>query len=187
MRRPSGNGCACLPEPPSWATAADGKETLMQITWKISKKRGYLRPMLTYGISLEEHEKALALPPMRIKSHIPEPLDSWQEHCYPGQHERADPPALGEMYDLDVPSHKGRLWPQSVRLPWREDNNYPEVEASFRLLREVFERELSKAYASQPMALEAGLESTPEARLRVAPGVLGERLVRFARKMSEAG
>lgn len=159
----------------------------MKITWKINKKRGYLRPTLTYGISLAEHEKALALPAMRIKSCIPEPLDSWQEHCYPGQYERATQPAYGDMYDLDIPSHKGRHGPQSLRLPWREDNSYPEVEISFRHLRTVFEAEVAKAYASQPMSLECDLESSEEVQRILAPGVIGEKFLRFARKVDQAG
>ena len=34
----------------------------MHIEWKITKKRGYLRPILQYSVRLEDHEKALALP-----------------------------------------------------------------------------------------------------------------------------
>ncbi|MBQ7586213.1 MAG: hypothetical protein IJU40_08215, partial [Desulfovibrionaceae bacterium] len=80
----------------------------MQITWQILKKRGYVRPTLKYKINLEEHEKALCLPAIRVNSSILEPLDSWQEHCCPGQYERADPPQFGQPYTIDIPSHQGR-------------------------------------------------------------------------------
>ena len=92
----------------------------MHIEWNITKRRGNIRPVLHYTVTLEEHERELALPFIRVVSTIPEPPDSWQEFCYPGQHERAENPASGKTYDLEIPSHKGRLWKQSLRLPWRE-------------------------------------------------------------------
>ena len=81
----------------------------MHIEWNITKRRGNIRPILHYTVTLEEHERELALPFIRVDSTIPEPPDSWQEFCYPGQHERAGNPASGKTYDLEIPSHKGRL------------------------------------------------------------------------------
>lgn len=173
----------------------------MNIKWNISKKRGNIRPVLTYTITLDEHEKALALPPLRLVSRIPEPDESWQEHCYPGQHERAmasaperssgnpednllgNSPANapGKFHDLEVPSHEGHSWTHSLRLPWRENNSYPEVESSFRLLRDAFEKELATAYASQPMQEENSLQTSVNAKAGLAPGVLAERFLKLAR------
>ena len=65
----------------------------MHIEWNITKRRGNIRPVLHYTVTLEEHERELALPFIRVVSTIPEPPDSWQEFCYPGQHERAENPA----------------------------------------------------------------------------------------------
>ncbi|MCR4666429.1 MAG: hypothetical protein K5657_03945 [Desulfovibrio sp.] len=158
----------------------------MQIQWKITKKRGYARPLLSFTIRLEDHEKALCLPTLRIPSTICEPLDSWQEHCWPGQFERANPPQIGSPYDIDIPSHQGRYGEQSFRLPWREDNQYPEIEESFALVREAFEAEVSRAYASQPMNEEGELSSSQAIQKHIAPAVVGERLLRCARKMSQA-
>ncbi len=155
----------------------------MKIEWSINKKRGNIRPELNYSVLLEEHEKALAMPFLRIESEIPEPPDSWQEHCYPGQHERAGLPPKG-FYALETPSHKGRIWKQSLRLPWREDNAYPEVERSFAKLREAFEAELQQAYDSQPMNETKSLLGTEMAKERIAPGVLAERLLKLADKSS---
>ncbi|MBQ7607261.1 MAG: hypothetical protein IJU76_04765 [Desulfovibrionaceae bacterium] len=157
----------------------------MQISWQINKKRGYLRPTLTYSIHLEPHEKALCLPAMRIPSTIAEPIDSWQEHCWPGQYERADPPLLGTHYTIDIPSHEGRTWQQSIRLPWREDNAYPEVEETFRSVRSAYEEEILKAYASLPMKEEKTLEASPALAKHLASGVLAERLLRFAKRKQE--
>ena len=137
----------------------------MRIDWKITKKRGNLRPLLTYTVTLEEHEKALALPPLRVRSSIPEPEDSWQEHCYPGQMERAEGGRHVSCYELESPSHRGKSWPQTLRLPWREDNAYPEVEASFLAFRKAFESLLEQACASAPMQEEgASVRAKPPAR-----------------------
>ena len=151
----------------------------LRITWKIEKKRGNLRPVLTYTVTLEDFERQLATPPLSITSLIPEPPESWQEHCWPGQHERAGQDDAGERpcYQLSIPSHKGRHGSQSLRLPWREDNSYPEVEASFRLLREAFASELERAGASRPMHEENSLELGGTALRSVAPAILGQRFL----------
>ena len=78
----------------------------MHITWNITKQRGNLRPLLTYSVTLEEHEKALALPPLRVRSSIPEPEEAWREYCYPGELERAEGAAATSCYELETPSHK---------------------------------------------------------------------------------
>ncbi len=151
----------------------------MRIEWSIDKKRGNLRPILSYTVALEEHEKALALPSVCIESSIPEPADSWQEHCHPGQCERAGLPSKG-FYRLESPSHQGRSHPQTLRLPWREDNAYPEIEASFAILRDALEKELAAAYASAPMREHGSLRTGASAKAHIAPGVLAERLLTFA-------
>ena len=139
----------------------------MHIEWNITKRRGNIRPVLHYTVTLEEHERELALPFIRVVSTIPEPPDSWQEFCYPGQHE--------------IPSHKGRLWKQSLRLPWREENDYPEVEQSFKKLCDAFEAELKAAYGSLPMDESNSLETSFDARRFIAPGILAERFLILAR------
>ena len=59
----------------------------------------------------------------------------------------------------------------------REDNSYPEVEASFRLLREAFASELERAGASRPMHEENSLELGGTALRSVAPAILGQRFL----------
>jgi hypothetical protein len=159
----------------------------MRMEWRIHKERGYLRPVLYYTVTMEEHEKKLALPPISVLSCIPVPEEHWQEYCYPGQFERGAVEEGGETaerkyYSLEIPSHQGHSWQQALRLPWRESNEYPEVEASFIQLRAVFEKELAGAYASLPMKTEGSLQTSAAARRNVAPAVLGERLLLFADK-----
>ncbi len=156
----------------------------MKIQWKIIKKRGNLRPTLTYSFVVEDYEKGLAIPPVRIDSYIAEPINSWQEHCYPKEHERAATPTFKGMYSLEIVVHKGNGWPQTLRLPWREDNYYPEIEESFMLLREAFERELALADASLPMEEESFLNVTDQTSQAIAPTVLAEKFLHFAKRSS---
>ena len=79
----------------------------MHIEWKITKKRGYLRPILQYSVRLEEHEKALALPIVSIVSTIPQPEEERQDYCYPGLFERAQGYTPTRFHTLEAPSHKG--------------------------------------------------------------------------------
>ena len=157
----------------------------MRVEWRIHKERGNLRPVLYYTVTMEEHEKKLALPPISVLSRIPVPEEHWQEYCYPGQFERGaakkgNETAEQKFYSMEAPSHKGHSWPQALLLPWRENNEYPEVEASFVQLRAAFEKELAGAYDSLPMEAEASLQTSAAAKRNVAPAVLGERLLLFA-------
>lgn len=75
-----------------------------------------------------------------------------------------------------------------MRLPWRESNSYPEVEASFQLLRAAFEKELAAAHSSQPMEEEGALACSTKAKAAIAPEVLAERFLNFAeRNTARAG
>ncbi len=154
----------------------------MKIEWKITKKLGNLRPTLSYCFVVETFEKALALPPINIDSTIPEPMDSWQEHCYPHEFERADNAEYKGFYRLSLVTHKGNMWSQSIRLPWREDNAYPEVEESFRLLREAFEMELANANASKAMDESASMQLSDAANQTIAPAAFAEKFLNFAKR-----
>ncbi len=150
--------------------------TPMNIIWTITKARGNLRPILTYKIELEPWERQLATPPLRILSTIPEPPESWQEYCYPNQLERAGEAGPG-CYSLDIPPHKGGSGSTTLRLPWRAANAYPEVIESFARLRETYEEELSRAYASEPMRQSQTLCLRSPLLRETAPGILGQRIL----------
>lgn len=152
----------------------------MRIEWSITKKRGNLRPTLSYVVRLEEHEKALALPEVRIVSTIPKPEEERQEYCYPGLFERAEGYCPTVFHVLEAPSHKGHSWTRTLRLPWRADNAYPEVEASFRRLRDAMEEELGKADASRPMEVFGTVQTSAQAKSMLAPDLLAERFLRLA-------
>ncbi len=154
----------------------------MKIEWNIKKKRGNMRPILSYSFNIESFEKELALPPILVQSTIPEPLDAWQGHCYPNEFERSETPKFKGYYRLELVSHKGKAWKQEMRLPWREDNHYPEVEESFKLLRAAFEKELSCANTSKPMDENACMHISDATTQNIAPSVLAEKFLRFAQR-----
>lgn len=72
-----------------------------------------------------------------------------------------------------------------MRLPWRENNVYPEIEESFIKLRETFEAELSAAHGSAPMQEKNCLETSAAAKAEIAPGVLAERFFHLARRCAQ--
>jgi len=152
----------------------------MHIEWKITKKRGYMRPILQYSVRLEEHEKALALPIVSIVSTIPQPEEERQDYCYPGLFERAQGYTPTRFHTLEAPSHKGHSWTRSLTLPWRENNEYPEVEESFQRLRAALEAEIEKADSSQPMSMSGSVQTSAAAKVMLAPNLLAERFLRLA-------
>ncbi len=152
----------------------------MNIRWSITKERGNFRPVLRYTTRLNEFEQGLGLPMVRIESTIPKPPDGAWTYCWPGQNERGtwEP---SEFHLLKTPSHKTGELTEALKLPWREDNSYPEVEESFAALREAFEKALAQAARSAPMRENGSLETTAEAKRLVAPVFVAQRLLQIAR------
>ncbi len=151
----------------------------MNIEWKIEKKRGNYRPLLHYTVTLSEFERGLCLPAVRVQSVIPRPPEASWSYCWPGQNERGEwTPA--DWHLLMTPSHKDGSASQSLKLPWREDNAYPEVEESFTLLRDAFEEALARAVQSAPMNLIGRLETSSAMRRTIAPAFAAGRILRAA-------
>ena len=155
----------------------------MLIEWEISKKAGHLRPKLYYWITLEPFEIELAVPMVRITSTIPKPPDAGQHYVWPGTKECGQELPV-EVYDLCTPSHKSGRCREMVRLPMRCNNHYPEVEASFRLLRRTYEQALLEAYANSAFETSGRLEMTTETKRRIAPTVAARRFLAVVDKAS---
>ncbi len=152
----------------------------MNIMWNLSKKRGNFRPVLRYTISLNEFEKNLCMPAVRIQSNIPIPPEAGWVHCWPGDYERGDwQPS--EYYFLMTPSHKSWSVTEEIRLPWRASNNYPEVEESFTQLRAAFENVLQESCESKPLKTHGTLESTAAAKKCIAPAYAAERFLQVVK------
>ncbi len=155
----------------------------MRIEWNIRKKAGNLRPKLYYRIDLEPHEVALALPMVQITSTIPKPPDAGQHFVWPGTKERGKETPT-QVYDICTPSHKTEWRQEVVTLPMRADNEYPEVEESFRELRRVFEETLLDAWENSAFETGGILETTPETKRRIAPSVAAARFLSLVEKAS---
>lgn len=147
----------------------------MIIEWKVIKKRGNFRPMLNYVIRLEAFERELAVPQVIMDSSIERPADGWRSYCYPNQSERKG--GQGQSYRLFTPDHKLGEIEDSLRLPWRENGEYPEIRDSFMRLREQFELVLKNAYDSQPIESEGRLELSEKTRKHIASGVAAQRFL----------
>ena len=123
----------------------------MKIEWNIVKKRGNYRPVLHYTAVLNEFERSLCLPAVQVKSTIPKPPEAGWTFCWPGQNERG-PWTPADWYYLMTPSHKDGKTSDSLKLPWRADNAYPEVEGFFHRVAHGFEAALSEALESAPLS-----------------------------------
>ena len=148
----------------------------MKIEWKIKKRRGNLRPKLYYKIALEPFEIKLGVPMVRITSIIPKPPDAWESHSYPGEKERRD--WIPEIfYELYSPSHKTGCFEDMIRLPMRENCEYPEVEESFLLLRKEYEKKLKAAYHNAEFEIRGALGISAETKKQIAPGVIALKML----------
>jgi len=141
----------------------------MLIEWSIVKKSGNFRPVLRYALRLTEFEKSLAVPPVRLQTGIPKPPEPGLSYCWPGRNERGQWTPQ-EHYVLMSPPHIAPECEESVKLPWRENNAYPEVEEAFLGLRAVFEEALALTAASQAMRMEGRLDGRGQISYRPASG-----------------
>ena len=148
----------------------------MKIEWNIVKKRGNYRPVLHYTAVLNEFERGLCLHAVRVMSTIPKPPEASWTFCWSGQNERGQwTPSV--WYSLMTPSHKDGKLSDSLKLPWREDNTYPEVEASFAALRTAFEEALASALESAPLNNSGSLETSGTMRQVMAPAFMAQRIL----------
>ncbi|WP_291323133.1 hypothetical protein [Desulfonatronospira sp.] len=151
----------------------------MILEWKIIKKSGHMRPKLRYKVRLEDFEKDLAVPMVRISSSIPKPVDSWQAHAWPGTNELA-PGYETEYYDIFTPSHKTEQLEEVLTLPMRETRLYPEVEESFLNLRQAYEQVLVTAYENSAFEQEGRLELSMPIKKLIAPHAVAARFLKAA-------
>ena len=152
----------------------------MRIQWTIKKKRGNFRPTLNYELTLEEHEKAMAVHAVGIDSLIPYIPRPHESHCLPGENERVDGWEPRDFVRLSVPHFKTGEIREFIRLPYRENMDYPEVEASFRMLRERFEAMVRRVYGQSPFEETGSLDVTPETAKDIAAAVTARKLLGFS-------
>ncbi len=153
----------------------------MKIQWKIEKKRGNYRPVLSYVITLEEHEKDLAMNALTIESSIPHIPDAGMPWCMPGCNERAPGWEPIDFHSLSVPYFKIGTTSERIRLPFRESASYPEVEQSFAMLRDAYEKAVNEVYQWQPFYTTGEMDITPAAKEQRAATLTARKMLGFTR------
>ncbi len=148
----------------------------MKITWNIEKERGNYRPTLVYTIELEQFEKDLAIQSVNIQSTIPKIDGSHQDYCMPGEHERSANWMPTDFHWISVPYFKQGILREHIRLPFRESGEYPEVEASFSILREKYESLVQQAYNHEPISLNGEMDITEETRQAIAASLAAKKM-----------
>jgi hypothetical protein len=159
------------------------KGASMLIEWNIAKKAGYRRPKLRYRVTLEPFEIDLAVPMVRITSTIPKPVDAWRSHRRPTASEPHTEEAE-DVYPLFTPSHESGTCEEVLILPMRKDNHYPEIEASFRQLRQAYEDTLITAYENSAFEKTGRLEMTLDTKQRIVAGITANRFMEVITKAS---
>ncbi|XPV75067.1 MAG: hypothetical protein ACNI27_10530 [Desulfovibrio sp.] len=156
----------------------------MKIQWELKKKRGNFRPEITYTLALEGYEKELGVNPVTVATAIPKPAENWQGHCYPDCLERKRGGSteqgiktLEPFYSITTPSHKVGTVSGSLRLPWREDNSYPEVEAGFKVLRDSFEAVVKSVYDSAPLEKVEELGMSTDLKKHLSSGIAAKKML----------
>lgn len=153
----------------------------MNISWKITKKRGNWRPSFKITLTLEDWELDLGLPDkIEVKTKIPRPYACHEAKCPPGLWERANPPEGTEntwQVKISLQAGNGTF---TERLPWRPgaQPEYPEVEEAAHQLREEIERLIREAYDSEGWEAGGELGLTEETKRYVAPGVAARRMLK---------
>ncbi|WDP92751.1 MAG: hypothetical protein HUN04_24730 [Desulfobacter sp.] len=150
---------------------------MMKINWKIRKKRGNYRPVLNYTMTLEPFEKSLAIQAVSIQSFIPEIPRPHESFCLPGKNERHQAWIPDRFHCLQVPYFKSGETRGFIRLPYRASGEYPEVEASFRELRDKYEEKVCIAYGQAPFETGGELDISSHTREVVAARVAADRLL----------
>lgn len=152
----------------------------MQINWTIEKKRGNFRPLLSYTITLESFEVELAVSSLNIKSFIPRIPNAREAHCLPGEGERSASWTPSRYHYLSIPSVtylKESTIENTIRLPFRESGEYPEVEASFEKLKRAYEEIVREAYSLEPISQSGEMELSTDTKRAIAAKVTGAKLL----------
>ncbi len=149
----------------------------MIVDWKIKKKRGNFRPVLTYNIKLESFERSLAIHAVNIESKIPYIPRSHENFCLPGENERHPNWEPKRFHRLQVPYFKTGETNGFIRLPFKESNDFPEVESAFRELRTVYEEKVCIAYNQAPFESKGSLDISCKTKEKVAAKVTADKLL----------
>ncbi|MBM9519402.1 hypothetical protein JWG39_06155 [Desulforhopalus vacuolatus] len=152
----------------------------MNIDWNIKKKQGNHRPTLSYTVTLEEHEMELDMEPLTLTSTlavVPHEERGW---CLPGEDERRDDWQPTEFHLLAVPWFRVGVDSGFLRLPFRESREYPEVEISFRRLRDEYEKLVCEALRWGSLDVKASLQAAEKTKEKIAGTLVAKKMLQLA-------
>lgn len=105
---------------------------------------------------------------------IPNESRGW---CLPGFDERAEEWKAKSFHLLSVPWFKIGQDAGFLRLPFRENGKYPEVEESFKKLRKEYEIIVCQAYRWEAIDEAGALHTTEETREAIAGTIAAKKML----------
>ncbi len=152
----------------------------MQIKWDIDRKRGNYRPTLKFVITLEEHERSIAMHAVSVQSMIPRIPNGGRAWCMPGCDERAPGWIPADYHQLHVPYFKTGIIKDFIRLPFQADDTFPEVENSFLLLRDTYEKVVASVYSIEPVNQQKELTTSQKTKEKIAAALTAQKMLAFS-------
>lgn len=149
----------------------------MHIKWKIQKRSGHFRPVLAYQIALEDFEKDLALPAVKVDSDIAKIPNAHERFCLPDTNERDRTWQAEQYHKLASPDFHRAILQKQIILPYTCSQEFQEIETSFAKLRSAFEEALLAAYASSSFSIRKEMGLTSETRTQMATGIAASRML----------
>jgi hypothetical protein len=140
----------------------------MKVQYKIEKPVGMYRPVLNIYWEYAPEEKALNPITNDITTEIII-VNGWSRTVNDAKTEEEKTAKLSLRPGIGNE-------PRTYYLPWREDNNYPEVEVGIKQIRDEMERALLEASRSHPFTASGEMGLTPEAEAELAPILVAIKL-----------
>lgn len=151
----------------------------MKISWNINKKQGNFRPHLHYTICLEGYERELAVHTINLTSTIPKIPCAHEAFCLPNIHERKVGWQPNSFHQISTPYFRDGTVNDYIRLPFRKNNDYPEIEESFAKLRYQFEVIVRDAYGAVGFTQEKELDTSSATKEIIAAHLAARKMLAF--------
>jgi hypothetical protein len=147
----------------------------MEITWKLTKKRGNWRPVLKIEIKKEAWETELLVPRVKIKTPWP---DVWERKAFVVIDDSRPSKKWAERGFLSLYTPFPSRDSEKIKIFIPLKKKYPEIEIVLRALLRKYERALIEAYDRSPFEKGGRLEMSDACKRHVAPGVAREKILR---------
>ncbi len=151
----------------------------MNIKWTIEKKRGNFRPVLQYEILLEGFEQKLAVATVTMTSQICQVPEPRNRFCLPDTNERVKGWLPSLFHRISTPGFRRGEIQKRIILPYANDSEFTEVEASFLRLRSEFENAMQAAKASEAVLSRKELRLTEATGKKMAGDIAAHRMLQL--------